>query len=287
MPDVHRSFERSLMRRSVIGVVIAVIMAAVGTVALVAYVNNAEERALEGEELVEVFVVETAIPAGTPAEQLEDALVIEVVPSKVRPENAVDSIPSLTGLVVGVDLVPGEQLLRSRFVDRNDLINREAGVDIPDDAVEVTVALDPERAIGGLLSPGDTVAVFASFEPFDLAANVVEVDGEEIALPDSIATEVEGKTPNTTDIILHQILVTAVQEKVSNSFDEDDRDRLTEAPEAKLLVTLAVPAVDAERIVFTAEFGLLWLAVERSTAPEEDGPIQTRDLIYLEQRSGG
>ncbi len=276
------------MRRSVIGILIALVMAAVGTVALVAYVNNAEERALEGEELVEVFVVETAIPAGTPAEQIESAITVEVVPAKVRPANAVDSIPSLAGMVVGVDLVPGEQLLRSRFVDRNNLINREAGVDIPDDAVEVTIALDPERAVGGLLNPGDTVAVFASFDPFDLAANIVEVDGEEIALPDSIATEVEGKTPNTTDIILHQVLVTAVQEEVSVGFNSDEeRDRLTEAPENKLLVTLAVPAVDAERIVFTAEFGLLWLAVERSTVPEADGPIQTRDLIYLDERAGG
>lgn len=272
------------MRRNVLGVLIALVLAAAGTVALVAYVNNAEERALEGEELVEVFVVDTAIPAGTPAEQIEGAISIEVVPAKVRPENAVDSIPSLAGLVVGIDLVPGEQLLRSRFVDRNDLINREAGVDIPDDAVEVTIALDPERAVGGLLNAGDTVAVFASFEPFDLAANVIEVDGEEIALPDSIATEVEGKTPNTTDIILHQILVTAVQEEISTRFDSDDeRDRLTEAPEDQLLVTLAVPAVDAERIVFTAEFGLLWLAVERPTVPAEDGPIQTRDLVYIDR----
>ena len=273
------------MRRSVIGVLLALVLAGIGTVALVAYVTNAEERARAGEELVEVYVVDTLIPLGTPGEQIESAVRVEEVPAKVRPENTIENLASLAGLVAAVDLVPGEQLVSSRFVDRSGLVNREAGVDIPDDAVEVTISLDPERAVGGLLAPGDTVAVFASFEPFDLAANVVEIDGEEVALPDSVATEVEGKTPNTTDIILHQILVTAVQEErqVGISNDED-RDELRESPAGQLLVTLAVRPQDAERIVFTAEFGTLWLAIERSTVPDDDGPIQTRDLVYQDAR---
>lgn len=269
------------MRRSVIGVLLALLLAGVGTFALVSYVSNAEERALEGEEVVEVYVVDRLIPAGTPAEQIEPALRIEEVPLKVRPENSVESLTSLLNLVVGVDLVPGEQLVSSRFVERSDLVNREAGVDIPDDAVEITIALEPERAVGGLIAPGDTVAVIASFEPFDLAANIVEVDGEEIALPESVSSEVEGKTPNTTDVILQKVLVTAVQEEpVRGLGDDEARNELTEAPEGLLFVTLAVPIADAERVIFTAEFGLLWLAIERSTVPDGDGPIQTRDSVY-------
>lgn len=269
------------MRRSVIGVVLALVLAGVGTVALVAFVSRAEARALEGEELVEVYVIAELIPAGTPAEQIEPALVVEEVPLKVRPEDSVDNLGNLAGQVAGVDLVPGEQLLSSRFVTRTNFTNREAGVDVPDDKIEITIALDPERAIGGLLLPGDTVAVFASFEPFDLNANVVEVDGEEVPLPASISTDIETKTPNTTDILIQKVLVTAVQEAVSNGFDDDDeRDRLTESPEDQLLVTLAVDPADAERIIFTAEFGLVWLGAERSTVPGLDDPAQTRASVY-------
>lgn len=269
------------MRRSVIGVLLALLLAGIGTFALVSYVSNAEERALEGEEVVEVYVVDSLIPAGTPAEQIEAVLRIEEVPQKVRADNAVENLASLAGMVVGVDLLAGEQLLASRFVERSDLINREAGVDIPDDSIEITIALEPERAVGGLLAPGDTVTVVASFEPFDLVANVIEVDGEEVALPDSVSSEVSGKTPNTTDVILQKILVTAVQEEAVRGLgDDEDRDELTEAPDGVIYVTLAVPVGEAERIVFAAEFGLIWLAIERSTVPDGDGPIQTRDSVY-------
>jgi pilus assembly protein CpaB len=269
------------MRRNVVGVVLALILATIGTVALVVYVSRAEERAREGEELVEVYVVETLIPAGTPSEQIEPALRIEEVPLKVRPENSIDNLANLAGQVAGVDLVPGEQVLESRFITRSNFANREVGVDVPDDKIEITLALDPERAIGGLLLPGDTVSIFASFEPFDLSAGVVQVDGEEIALPESVSADLQTKTPNTTDLLIQKVLVTAVQEQVSNSFNNDDeRDKLTESPENQLLVTLAVDPADAERIIFTTEFGLVWLGAERATVPETDDPIQTRASIY-------
>ena len=100
------------MSRRVIGLVIAVILALVGTVALVAFVAGAEERALEGEELVEVYVVTELIGAGTEGEELEELVVVEEVPTKVRPDNAVDNLAALRGRVAAVDLQPGEQLIR-------------------------------------------------------------------------------------------------------------------------------------------------------------------------------
>lgn len=270
------------MRRSVVGVVFALVLAAIGTVALVLYVSRAEERAREGEELVEVYVVESLIPAGTPSEQIEDALRVEEVPLKVRPDNSVDNLADIAGQVSGVDLVPGEQLLSSRFVTQSDFVNRQVGVDVPDEKIEITIALDPERAIGGLVTPGDTVAVFASFEPFDIGANVVEVDGQEIAVPESLTQGTQAKTPNTTDLLIQKVLVTAVQQARTTGFggDDEDVDPLTDAPEDELLVTLAVDPADAERIVFTAEFGLLWLGAERSTVPQTEDPIQTRGSVY-------
>ncbi len=269
------------MRRSVIGVALALLLAAIGTVALVAYVTGAEERARAGEELIEVYVIEDLIPAGTPAEQIESALRIEEVPSKVRPENSVDNLASLAGQVAGVDLVPGEQLLASRFVTRSNFANREAGVDIPDDKVEITIALDPERAIGGLLLPGDNVAIFASFEPFDISPSVIQVDGQDVPLPESVSGATTAKTPNTTDLLIHKVLVTAVQQQASGNLNGDDeRDPLTQAPENQLLITLAVDPADAERIIFTAEFGLLWLGAERATVPDTQDPVQTRGTIY-------
>lgn len=273
------------MSKRVIGLLAAVVLALVGTVALVAFVAGAEERALEGEELVEVYVVTEPILGGTAGDDLEDSVVVEEVPSKVRPADAVDNLAALRGRVAAVDLQPGEQLIESRFVELDEFADRAVGVQIPDDMVEVTIALDPERAVGGLLEPGQTVAVIASFEPFQLSATVVEIDGEEVALPAAVADNVEGATPNTTDIILRKVLVTAVQQEQNSTLDSSDESgstRLNTAPEGSLLVTLAVPPYDAERVVFTAEFGTLWLAVEREGVPELEDSIKTRGNVYDE-----
>ena len=160
---------------------VALVLAAVGTVALVAFVSRAEARAREGEELVEVYVVENLIPAGTPAEQIEPALsrggTVEGAArqaSTTWPTSPVRSPASIWFRVSSCSR-PGSSPEPTSPTG--------AGVDVPDDKIEITIALDPERAIGGLILPGDTVAVFASFEPFDLNANVVEVDGEEVPLP--------------------------------------------------------------------------------------------------------
>lgn len=273
------------MSRRVIGLGAAVLLALLGTVALVAFVAGAEERALEGEELVEVYVVTDVILGGTPGEEIEEQVVVEEVPSKVRPLDAVDNLAALRGRVAAVDLQPGEQLIESRFIEVSEFTDREVGVQVPEDMIEVTVSLEPERAIGGLLEPGQNVAVFASFEPFDLTATVVEINGQEVALPQAAADELDGATPNTTDLILRKALVTAVQEvRGSGGFggDEDNQDRLNTAPEDVILVTLALDPNDAERLVFTAEFGMLWMAVERDEVPEIDDPIKTRGNIYDE-----
>jgi pilus assembly protein CpaB len=272
------------MSRRIVGIVAAVLLALLGTVALVAYVGNAEERALAGEELVEVYVVTTPVASGTPAEELDSSVAVEQVPTKVKAFGAVASLPALAGQVAAVDLVPGEQLVETRFVERSEFADREVGIEIPEDMIEVTIELDPQRAVGGLLEPGQSVAVLASFDPFQLTATVVEVDGEEVPLPAAVAEEVAGSTPNSTDILLRKVLVTAVQEPDARSFNNDEQpDRLTTAPEDTVFVTLAVSPFDAERLVFTAEFGYVWLAVDRETVPETDDPIQTRGSVYLDE----
>lgn len=275
------------MNRKVLGILTAVGLALVGTIALVAYVGNAENRALAGEELSEVYVVTTKVPAGTAGEDLSSYVTVEKVPTKVKADGALADLNAAQGKVAGVDLVVGEQLVASRLISRSDYTSRSAGVKVPDDMVEVTVKLDPQRAVGGLIQPGQTVAVFASFEPFQLTAPVVKVNGQEVAVPQSVASEVQGSTPNTTKLLLDKVLVTAVQQSASStglgSSSPQQVNKLETAPSESLLVTLAVRPFDADRVVFTAEWGRLWLAAERDTVPATNYPAQSRASIYTDQ----
>ncbi len=272
------------MQRKVVGILVAVVAALMGTVLLVRYVQTAEDRATAGEDLVEVYVIETAIPAGTNGgEALGDYLRVEAVPMKVQAEGAVRSLASLENKVTAVALVPGEQLVSQRFVTQADFINREVGVIVPEGMVEVTIDLEPQRAVGGLIEPGDTVAIIASFEEADGESDTVIVDGEEVALPSSISGD--GALPETTGFVMRKVLITALQENVRNApVGEEDAasNRLEQSPTGNLLITVALDPADAERLVFVKEFGLVWLASERSTVPEYESDQQNRGNVYLD-----
>jgi pilus assembly protein CpaB len=84
--------------------------------------------------------------------------------------------------------------------------------------------------------------------------------------------------PNTTHLILHKVLVTNVQvsEAVQKSDDDDVPDT---APAGSLLVTLALDAESVQRVVFTAEHGMLWLSAEPTNAPEGELIIETRGSV--------
>jgi pilus assembly protein CpaB len=255
------------VNRKIIGIVAAIVLASFGTLSILLYVRGIEARALAGEQAVEVLVASQTIPEGTLAEGLRDYVDAKQVPAKVRTEGAVVSLGDLDGLVASVDLLPGEQITRARFI-APEVFAQQGQVEVPDGLLQVAVELEPQRARGGLVRPGDTVAVLASFDPFD-------VDGEGET----------SKTSSETHVLMNKVLVTDVRaggQAVSAGAvdatvgaDEDDA-----APTSNLMVTLAMDAPSVERLIFTAEFGHIWLVDEPEDAPEDGIQIQDRATIY-------
>ena len=100
---------------------------------------------------------------------------------------------------------------------------------VPTDLLTTTVSLAPERAVGGVLTPGSTVAITASFQG-------------------------EGTTfPQQSGVILQKVLVTNVQvadpttaETKDNAVDQN---RPGASPQGALLVTLALPPAELRRAV--------------------------------------
>jgi len=257
---------------------------------LVGYVRSAEQRALEGEELVEVLVIEDTIPRGTPATDMAKDVVLEMVPVKVRAEGSVSDLTLLADLVAGTDLLPGEQVVISRFVTAESL-SANTRIEAPANMLEITISLTPDRALGGGLLPGEYVAVIASFDPFELNAfEPTDLDPGDVIDPSEIFIGTTGgdeeglglKTPNSTHLILHKILVTNVQveQLPRTSTEELPDDAPPLAPTGNLLITLAAPPEAIEKIVFTAEHGFLWLAAEGEEAAEPTTPVQTRATVY-------
>lgn len=232
-----------IRRQKLIGIVASVLLAAVGTGLLVAYVRSAEHRALKGEKTVDVLVVADTIPKGTKAEDITANLRMEQIPVKIATKDALTSITPLAGKVAAVDLLPGEQLVSTRFTSPAEAQGIGAGT------LQVTVALEPVRALGGQLRKGDSVGVTVSFDD-----------------------------PETTHLILHKIKVTDVRTADGQGVTSTATGP---APAATLLVTLAVDAPSMEKVVFGAEHGTLWLAWEPKEANESGTKIQTKAGVNL------
>ena len=284
------------MNRKWLGVLASIAFVALGTFVLVRYVQGAEERALEGEETVEVLVVNTAVPRGAAADDLQGKVDTVLVPTKVQAPGSVTELSALAGTFAAVDLVPGEQLLASRFVSAEELIALDDFA-VPDGLLELTLSLSPDRALGGELRPGDEVAVIASFAPFTLTEDesagvqieeAIQQSEEDETIQQSEENTTERTTPSSTHLIIHNALVTNIQvERLPAATDEASAEQsgVELAPTGNLLVTLAMEPDDVERTVFSAEFGTVWLAQESETAPDKATRIQTRGTIYLDEAS--
>ncbi|TFV66046.1 UNVERIFIED_ORG: hypothetical protein E4P37_07665 [Bacillus sp. AZ43] len=244
------------MRRRFLAAVAALVLLVAGTVVLLAYVRGADARAFAGAEPVEVLVVAEAVPEGTPGSGLAPFVTTEILPAKAALEGRVTDLDSLEGTVAGVELQVGEQLLRSRFVDADE-VRVPGTVEVPEGLQEISVLLEPQRVVGTRLSAGDTAGVYLSQ-----------------VLPDGTGQ---------TSAVLHSVLVTQVQGAPAPPAEGEPGTETAAAgaPATALLVTLAVTARDAETIVYGMEHGTLWLSLE--TPGDQTGGTRVLDpgTIYL------
>ena len=293
------------MNRRLLGVAGAAALAVIGTFAILAYVRDADDRAQADAELVEVYTVDERVAAGSDAADLRRAIDVEMVQAGTVVDGVVVDLAELDGKVAAVDLVPGEQLLRARLVDAASFDDgRNRLTSIPVGKHEVTVSLAPERALGGQVVPGDTVSVIASFVPFEVGTVPLDPETGELLVPvDDLNQPVAAdpaipdidipglgqslQTPNVTHILLHKVLVTRVQvEQLPKEVTDADGNTVDSgvlAPTGNLLVTVALDAPEIERLVFTAEFGLIWLSYEPAEASEDGTRIQTRGSVYIDE----
>ena len=248
------------MKKKRTGIVAAVLLATLGTLLLVGYVQSAKNKAAAGERLVKVLVLDSKVDKGTAAADLDGKVHTVDVPANVQVDGAVSDVDQLKDLYATVDLLPGEQVTRSRFASQGEATRNS----VPAGLLQVTVALEPERALGGNVRVGDTVGVLLSFDPFD---------GEN-----------GQKTANTTHLELHKVLVSNVQlqsqDSAPSASDTGDPAGVGKAVQGKYLVTLAIDAPSVEQVVFAAEHGFVWLSAEPKDAPEGGTKIVNRANVY-------
>lgn len=257
------------MKSRLIAGAAAAVLALVGAMLVISYAQGADQRAVKNLEPVDVLVVKTAIPAGTPVESMAASLTTEQLPASAVTGSSLKSLDSSNGKVAAVDLIPGEQLVAERLVAPDER-KVQGSVEVPAGLQEVSFQLEPDRVVGGRLAPGDHVGVFVNLEKGGLEG---KLDAE------------------TTKLTVRKALVTAVQRAPEaaptaaptpsatadpNAANPQD----TTLPTGSLMLTVAVSDADAAKIVFAAEYAKMWLSKEPTNAKDSGPRIIQRSEVY-------
>lgn len=251
------------MKTRLLGGIVALVLAVVGTLLLVSYVQGSEARAQEDLKPVEVLVIQEQVPRGSDLEKIKTSVKLTSLPSASVPNGALKSLEGLDGKVAGVELVPGEALLGVRLADP-DTLSAPGSVPVPEGMQEVSVQLEAQRVVGGRIAAGDTVGIVVLFD--------------------------KGAAKDTPDLesgqqVFHKVLVTSVQRSLakssSSSSEADPAEQAnTELPTGQMIVTFARNDIDAAKIAFGAQFGNLWLTKEPSTATESAPVVVKKPELY-------
>lgn len=216
--------------------VIAVVLAAVATVALVSYVQGLRDDAFEGAETVQVFIAKDNIPAGVSGDSAIQQGLIERgdIPRKVVATGAITSLEQIKGRVAAVNILQGEQIVLPRFVAPGQASG--AVLPIPKDLVAMSVEVELVPGVAGFVKQGDRVGVLA-----------------ELTVPRGGG----GATEVKTQFLLRGAQVLAVGRRVVTTTPEGRQQEQTQQSQDRVLLTLALPPTQAERLGYAIFQGRL------------------------------
>jgi pilus assembly protein CpaB len=239
-----------------IAIVVAVVLAAIATIAIVIYIRGIEQRAFEDAELVEVLVAQEDIEARTPAAEAGDAgqIAAERVPRTAVPEGAIDGLDEIEGLVAFDRILEGEVILSQRWAEAEEAV---AGLDIPEgfEAIAVQVGVPP--GVAGHIRATDRVSLIAH-------VSGAATDDEEGA---------EAAEEARAQYLLQDIEVLGVGQRTTAE-DEGGQES------SQVLLTVALEPEDAERLVFAIHEASLYFTLLPEDAEPTETPGRTFDDLF-------
>jgi pilus assembly protein CpaB len=241
------------MGRRTVLLVVAAVIAALGTSLVFLYVRGVDARATEQYEMVEVLKAVDTIPAGETLRQAQAAGKIELgqVPRADALPGATTSVADITAKVALTNVYPGEQIITAKFGEPGE----QTSLSIPNGKLAISINLSDPARVAGFVNPGAEVAIFSSGVP----GSGRDGDAEDES--------------GVTRLLLPRVQVIAVgTTTVVSTTTTDESGAQTTEQLPRTLLTLAVNQEEAERIIFASRNGEMAFGLLTDKSKVKAGP---------------
>jgi pilus assembly protein CpaB len=239
------------MGRRTILLIVAVVVAVVGSGMVFLYVKGADDRAKQAQAPVAVL---KAVAQIEPGESLADAsaagkIDLMDVPAEQRLEGAMDSIGESGGLVALARIYPNEQVTSTKFGTSGE----QDTFSMPPGKFAISVNMTDTGRVAGFVAPGSKVALFVN-APVGRA----QEPGVRLLLP--------------------EVQVIAVAQTTVTTATTTNGEGAATTTEAlpRTLTTLAVDQEEAEKVLLATKVGEISFGLlnEKSKVGPSDGVTQ-------------
>ena len=217
--------------------IVAALIAALGTSLVFLYVRGADNRAMAAQAPVQVLKAVKQINPGETlgAAQAAGKIQLGTVPKEQVLTGAVNSTAGMENEVALSTIFPNEQIITGKFGAAGD----QSTLTIPDGDIAISVNLSDTGRVAGFVSPGANVAIFLNGAGSGSGAG-------------------SGAATDATRLLLPKVQVIAVgATTVISRTTTDPQGAQTTEQLPKTLFTLAVNQAEAEKIMYAANHGEL------------------------------
>ena len=244
------------MDRRRILLVVAVLVAALGSALVFLYTKGADTRAEEKFDTVEVLEATAVIAPGVTFEDAQAAgkLALQAVAKDALLDGYQTTSDSLSGTVSLGTIYPGEQIISAKWGQSAAVAS---ALQIPDTNMAVSVNLTDPARVAGFVNPGSQVAIFLTGTDQATGAGFARLLLERVAV-----LGVGSTTPVST-----------------TTTDESGASTTEQLP--RTLLTLSVNQAQAEKILFAQGNGELafGLLTDASEVAPDTGPMTFENLF--------
>ncbi|MGH3413410.1 MAG: RcpC/CpaB family pilus assembly protein [Marmoricola sp.] len=216
------------MKRRIVAIAAALVVAIIGAIAVISYANSADARAVAGQQVTEVFIAAKPVPQGTTAKAAVDQGLIarQKVVAKGVPTGAMTAlVPSRQNQVALADIPAGTVVLDAGFGAKALVKTSNA---VPQGKVAITVSIDAPNAVAPFIKAGAHIAVY-----------------------DTLGSQ-DSQGPQLTGVVLPDVDVLRVNGNSSGSGSTSTSSSST------LMVTVVVAPQQSTRLVHAIQTGQVY-----------------------------